>query len=264
MKKFIYLLILVIGFSGCSVDSLDSEDQINSYDAKGDNGKPSADEISLEFSPNEACAGESVNYCLTFPQATNGGGNKSTNVLVDLKVEGDDPETSDEIENSYYVDIFRGQGDTYVCFDYTIEEEGVYEIRYKTAGNNGVEWISDQIVVEDCSNCDNLLVAELTCGDTSILEVSFVAEESGPIVIQGGLTSGTSIIDAQSEALEQNLTHPGVVNSNANVTRWEGDVTACEEVTITIEFTGGNGIGDWTAKRNDIELTDPTPEQTCD
>lgn len=53
--------------------------------------------------------------------------------------------------------------------------------------------------------------------------------------------------------IERNETHQSVQNSNSNVTRWKGDVEACEVVTITIVYSGGNGIGDLTAKRGEGE-----------
>jgi hypothetical protein len=102
-----------------------------------------------------------------------------------------------------------------------------------------------------CDSCENSLEVDVVCGDTTTASFTFTAEEAGDVVIQGGLTNGTLILDANSNILKRNTTHPSVNNSNANVTRWEGTVEACQVVTITIEFEGGNGIGDWTAKRGE-------------
>lgn len=105
------------------------------------------------------------------------------------------------------------------------------------------------------TGCVDTLTTELTCGDTKELVVTFYAEEAGSIVIQGGLSANTTILSATSNVLTQNTTHPGVVNSKANVTRWEGDIEACQEITVTITYTGGNGIGSWSASRDDEKLS---------
>lgn len=139
-------MVLIFGFSGCSVESIESED-VNSIDAKGNVNNLVAESV-LTFSPKESCIGELVEYCLTFPQATAGPNNKETQVLIDLKVIGDDPNT-EETEEFYYVDIFRGKGNTMACFDY-IFDLGTNEIRYKTAGTLGTEWIEDTITISSC------------------------------------------------------------------------------------------------------------------
>jgi hypothetical protein len=109
--------------------------------------------------------------------------------------------------------------------------------------------------------CQDLLTADLACGATNTATFKFTATESGPIVIQGGLTAGTSIVSANSNVLTLNPGHSSA-GGPSNVTRWEGNVVACEEVTITIVFTGGNGIGDWSAKRGEVVLG-ATPAQAC-
>lgn len=255
MKKIIYLLILVIGFSGCSVESYDSNEDLITADANLQNDE------SVSFSPKEACAGELNDYCLTFPQAYSGSMTKKTNVLIDLKVIGNDP-TTEESEDYYYIELLREKGDTRACFQYTFEE-GIYEIRYKTVGAQGTHWINDTIIVDSCTECTNELTAELTCDATKVLNITFTAEEAGPIVIQGGLTNDTEIQSKQSSILTENTTHSSVRNSNANVTRWEGEVEACQEVNILIEFKYGNGIGDWSAKRGE-EVLGTTLEQSCE
>ncbi|MES2648250.1 MAG: hypothetical protein V4717_15340 [Bacteroidota bacterium] len=103
-----------------------------------------------------------------------------------------------------------------------------------------------------CNPCVNALTADYGC-DGSVT-FTFTATEAGPIVIQGGLTDDAIISTASSNVLTRNLTHPAVINSSSSVTRWEGTVEACQVVTVTITFEGGNGIGAWSAKRNDVVL----------
>lgn len=256
MKKILFVLMSAILFSGCSVDSVESE-QLITADAKPSiSAEEDAAPEMFDFE-GVVCQGVASDYCFTFPQATAGPNNKDTNVMLQIYVYGDDPNSD---EDDYWEQVFKGEGGTEVCSDWTFDEVGTYEIRYKIGSGGFTE---DVIVVEDCSSCINELNAELTCGEVRSLNLTFTAEEAGPIVIQGGLTRGAEINSAQSNVLTQNLGHPSVVNSNSSVTRWEGDIEACEEVTIAIEFTGGNGIGDWSAKRGEIELG-YTAEQSCE
>jgi hypothetical protein len=126
---------------------------------------------------------------------------------------------------------------------------------------NGVNFCCFMI---EAIGCENALTAEVSCetdedGCNRHVTFTFTAEEDGPIVIQGGLTHFTTICSATATGgLVQNTTHPGVVNSEANVTRWEGDVVACEEYSVTIHWTSTNDdpeiTGKWTAKRGEVEL----------
>jgi len=141
-------------------------------------------------------------------------------------------------------------------FDYTNVECGdTFNFTFnETSKAANVNWNENIAQLAYCiDDCEDKLTVELECDDINTATFTFLAEEAGPIVIQGGLTNGTTIISAISEELDRNETHSSVQNSNANVTRWEGNVSACQEVTITIKFAGGSGIGDWSAKReNDI------------
>jgi hypothetical protein len=113
------------------------------------------------------------------------------------------------------------------------------------------------------ADCVLGLSVDLSCEENNhIATFTFFAEEAGPIVIQGGLTNGTFNVSGSSNVLTQNTSHPSTNRSRANVTRWEGNVEACEEVSITINFSGGNGIGSWTAQSNGDILGSTSP-QTC-
>jgi hypothetical protein len=161
-----------------------------------------------------------------------------------------------------------------VTYTFKVEEEGIYQFRgsYSPKKVDGV-WCGenitgfvygDNITVVDCTPCTNDLSVVLTCDVTRTATFTFTAEEAGPIVIQGGLSAGTTITSAicDDNVLTRNFTHHSVTSSNANVTRWEGNVDACQEVTITIEYSGGNGIGGWSAKRGDDTLGS-TVAQSC-
>lgn len=162
--------------------------------------------------------------------------------------------------------------------NYTPTEVGFYQFRarYTRTGSpascpfDNTGWVEADPQLEVISACTNELTASVSCSNDECnrsATFSFTAEEDGPIVIQGGLTRFTTICTASaSEGLTQNTTHPGVQNSNSNVTRWEGNVIACETYTVTITWTSANDdeeiTGEWTAQRNDVVLASIAP-LTC-
>lgn len=161
--------------------------------------------------------------------------------------------------------------DGMVDFDYTPNYR-VYEICENNGGppddeeeEEEEEEEEDEGLNDDKENgdCDPGLNVDLQCnGNDHTATFTFFTEEAGPVVIQGGLTNGTFKVSGSSNVLTQNISHPSVNRSRANVTRWEGEVGACEEVVITITFSGGNGIGNWTAQRNG-NIIGSTSAQTC-
>lgn len=241
MKKIMFLLFLATGVIGCSVDSLDTNEEMLTADARF----KSQSAVTITAPEGDLCAGEVLDFTV---DAETG-----SNFQVQQKdVDGEWQQVhlaNKGQEGSASFDVVLLEGENY--FRHTNLGSGPNWLEYQTA-----------FIGVDCNPCENLLVAELTCGDLNVLTVTFTAEKAGPIVIQGGLTNGTEIENATSEDLTRNTTNGGVVNSNANVTRWEGDVEACEEVTITIEFKGGDGVGDWTAERGDDVLGE-TEEEEC-
>jgi hypothetical protein len=103
--------------------------------------------------------------------------------------------------------------------------------------------------------CVDTFSAVLNCDDTNAktLTVSFTPETSGSYVIQGGLNANAVISNATATSpLTRNTTHPSVVNGQASVTRWEGSLTACTPYTVTITYSGGNGVGGWSAKMGEV------------
>ncbi len=118
-----------------------------------------------------------------------------------------------------------------------------------------------------CSEgCEDELTVDLQCGETNTAIFTFYAEEAGAIVIQGGLNANAELTGASSNVLTRNTDHPAVINgATSSVTRWEGDVDACEMVTVTVSWTGTASIGNWTAKREDVTLGEVLGDDvTCD
>lgn len=254
MKKLFYLVILGAGIIGCTTDSIESEN-LESFDAKA---KTQEVENSMSLAESEICYGEAPVFELEFPQRFNGPNEADTRIKIQIETYPGSEEWEEFADLNY-----SGAGPEEYVYEDELLEEGTYSFRANFLGSGGGPGHNASLDVVDCSECTNELTADLTCGEVNTLLVTFTAEEAGPVVIQGGLTNGTTITSKESNVLTANDNHPSVVNSNANVTRWEGDVDACEEVTITIAFEGGNGIGDWTAKRGG-ELLGETEDQECD
>lgn len=255
MKKLFYLVILGAGIIGCTTDSIESE-TLESYDAKL---KAQEVENSMSLEEAEICYGETPVFELEFPQRLNGPNEADTRIKIQIETYPGSGEWEEFADLTY-----SGSGPEEYVYNKELLEEGTYSFRANFLGSGDGPGHNVILDVVDCSECTNELTADLTCGELNTLNITFTAEEAGPVVIQGGLTSGTVIKSKESNVLTANESHSGAVNSNANVTRWEGEVEACEEVTITIEFEGGNGIGDWTVERDDEELLGETEEQACE
>ena len=112
--------------------------------------------------------------------------------------------------------------------------------------------------------CDDELTADVACtSDACNRSVTFTytaGDDYDAIVVQGGLTHFTTICTATATGgLVRNTTHNSVLNSNANVTRWEASgVEECDELTVTITWTSTNNAslitGQWTVKDGDGNL----------
>jgi hypothetical protein len=157
------------------------------------------------------------------------------------------------------------------CISYTIPSAsaGAYNFRGQYNGNSGgcgqdvcnvgYNDYTYTATVVSCG-CDDELSADVSCTeDACNRSVTFTytaGDDYDAIVVQGGLTHFTSICTATATGLVQNLDHPSLDNSNANVTRWEATgVEECDELTVTITWTSTNDdpliTGKWTVKDGD-------------
>lgn len=134
MKKIIFLSLLAIGMTGCSVESMDSEELLTA-DAKF----KLASTCEMVFLEN-VCAGEETVITVNFSQRTNPQGkNLPTNIKVDLEVDGE------------WIDIYRANLNdvTTTSFKYTFTDATDYSLRY-SAGTG--QWNDVQILmVNDCN-----------------------------------------------------------------------------------------------------------------
>jgi len=127
------------------------------------------------------------------------------------------------------------------------------------------------LIGECVVDCEDEFSAVLDCTDpdAKTLTVTFTAENAGDYVIQGGLTAGAVIGSSSATAgFEQNTLHRSWTGPNpARVTRWEGSLDECETVTVTITYSGGAGVGSWSAKSivDGVEVVNGESEdQDCD
>ena len=201
------------------------------------------------------CAGEDHEFCLTFPQATKGNGDlQSTNGQVQLLIDGDDPETTDEIETEYWIQIAHGGGNTGFCFNYTFETAGTYNLQFKASDS---KWSEATVTVENCG-CETSFSGITECGTfgdddqyNRKVVFTFKTELEGEYKIQGGLTNFTG------EEFEVNVTGgeydtrvPG--GSSNRIITATGSLAECGEVVVTVLWNSDNSgdyiIGDWSVE----------------
>lgn len=212
-------------FWSCQKDEL-----LNPDDAMLKKGKVAATVVENPLTWTEVCAGEDLVLTLI------GSGNRQIQHLVN-----DNWINEGNISN----------GDEPLIITIENISAGIHYFRYKI-GSGGFTDL-EPIVIPSC-DCQDLLKENLICGENGSpnkLTVTFTAGEAGEYVIQGGLNAkvdGTVVSMESNNNGSFNTEHSGVVNSNANVIRWEGTIEACKDVEIIVEFSGKCEIGDWTAK----------------
>lgn len=142
MKKLIYLTFLAIGMTGCSVESMDS-DELVTADAKF---KAQDVEKSMHLQETEICFGEAPTFVFNFPQDSKGNGDPKE---TDIQIQQFNPDLNEweQIEKLSY----SGSGPE----EYTYEDEvfaiGTYDFRV-SIGSGGFDYTTTLDVVE-CSDC---------------------------------------------------------------------------------------------------------------
>ncbi len=128
MKKLIYLFILGIGFTSCSVESLDSTENLLTADAKF-----KAQNVEKFNAPAEICAGVLAQF--SFEAAL------KTNLQVQQYV------------NEDWVQVYQISQSTSnpQTFELSFAEPGTYALRYKIGGGGFTE---TTVTVINCNPCD--------------------------------------------------------------------------------------------------------------
>ncbi len=247
MKKIYYLIFLAIGVSGCSVESLDSTENLLTADASA---KIKVANTSTMIFLESVCAGEETLITVNFDQKTNPQGkNLPTNVKVDLLVDGE------------WTDIYRNNVNdvTSISFNYTFEVAKDYTLRFSAEEG---PWNANQILtVNQCctesfsyiDNKDGTYIFTYTVGeDMEAAELVFT-------FAQGAYLSG--LIEDFSQNGNNGQTYKAIM-----------DLQKCDvlEYTITLQANcNGNSAKSnvWTdfkvnddSKKND---NTPTLTQSC-
>jgi hypothetical protein len=142
---------------------------------------------------------------------------------------------------------------TWGTYSYELDEDWAacdnINFALQVSGNGPpAEFVVNYDLIGLCG-CEVSLVTDLVCGETNTLTVTFIPEEDGIYAVQGGLNANAVIQTKGANGLTENTTHPSTINSTASVTRWEGNLTSCDPVTVTIEFTGNCSIGTWSFEK---------------
>lgn len=214
MKKLIFLSLLAIGMTGCSVESMDSEELLTA-DAKF---KIQQVEKSLNLLEAEICEGDAPVFVFNFPQDTKGNGDpKDTNIKIQIETfpGSDDWESFDDL-------TYAGAGPEEYTYEDEVLEVGTYSFRV-SIGSGGFVYTATLDVVE-CSDC----------------EESFSYTANGGNSYTFSYTSSKDIEDAELVfTLAQSETDTGLEawEDKGETKQKTMDLEACKEYTWTVTLT---------------------------
>ena len=144
MKKIIFLSLLAIGMTGCSVESMDSEELLTA-DAIF---KVQEVDKSMNLEAVEICAGEAPVFVFNFPQDTKGNGDlKDTNIKIQIETSPGSGEW-----NSFKDLSYPDAGPKEYTYADEILEVGTYSFRV-SMGPGGFPYTATLDVVE-CNDCE--------------------------------------------------------------------------------------------------------------
>jgi len=145
MKKIIYLFLLLLGVTGCSVEPIDSTENLLTADVKAtiqEVGK------SMNLLESEICAGEAPVFVFNFPQDTKGNGDpKDTNVKIQIETS-----PGSGVWESFEDLTYAGAGPEEYTYNDEILEVGTYSFRV-SIGAGGFDFAATLNIVE-CSECE--------------------------------------------------------------------------------------------------------------
>lgn len=193
-----------------------------------------------------ALVGVPHQFCLVFPQGYKPNGSaKETNGLVQLKVFGDDPSTTDVVELEYWLNIGHESSNTGFCFDYTFTSAGVYYLQFKASG----QFIDAEVeVISPCF--DPFTGLAVSCGTEREANFTFTSDGTSAIKIQGGLTNFTGEDAVVTVPAGYTATQWTPGGSSNRIIKVEGPAS-CTPVVINVKWSsensGGTITGEWTA-----------------
>ena len=214
MKK-IYLLFVAAALAACSAEPVETEG-IDSLDASvTGKTKATVQDVQESFDvPDQICAGEEAQFCMTFPQKYKGNGSlQTTNVQVQLEVAPGDWEQ-----------IYTDDANTESCFSHTFEDDIIYNLRYQIGGGGFTE-IS--VTVEDCGCKESFTYVDN--GDMTYT-FTYTPEED-----MTDVTLSFTFPQANAEFTVEGWEHNGKENSQT----WKRmmDLNACTSYEWTVNLT---------------------------
>lgn len=126
-------MVLILGFSGCSVESYDSNEDLVTADARGGNAL-TADANEFEYPGEDVCVGEEATFTFNVPVGTN--------IQIQELKDGEWEQVEQESATTSNPQVYTMNWDT----------PGVHYFRYK-AGPGGHTQIAP-ITVVNCSDCE--------------------------------------------------------------------------------------------------------------
>jgi len=235
MKKIYYLIFLAIGVSGCSVESIDSTENLFTADAK-----MKLTEVQNFVVPTEICAG--VDPTFSFEAAV------GTNLQVQQLIAGE------------WVQVYKISQSTSnpQNFNLLFEEAGDYSLRYKI-GSRGFTEIS--VTVLNCNVCEE------SFSYTSNLDGSYTFT-----YIPAEDMSGAEVVFTFAQSVVASGYDWPSWNSKSSTRTESMDFDACSVYNWTVfleaDCSGQSGKSNvWTDfKVNDVSKKNentPTLEQSC-
>ncbi len=164
MKKFIFLSLLAIGMTGCSVESMDSEELLTA-DAKF---KIQQVDKSMNLKAVEICAGEAPVFVFNFPQDRLGNRNPKD---TDIQIQWYNPATSNW--EQFKKLSYAGAGPEEYIYEDKVLGLGTYEFR-ASIGSGGFDFYATLDVVK-CSDCEESF--SYTTNDDGSYTFTYIPEE---------------------------------------------------------------------------------------
>ncbi|MBZ9731502.1 hypothetical protein LB467_17585 [Salegentibacter sp. JZCK2] len=239
MKKFVYLIILGAGIIGCSVEPIDSTENLLTADGKI---KLQETEQSMSLKYSEICYGEAPVFVFEFPQKLNGNGSKEQD--TDIKLQIETSPGSGEWEP--FADLtYSGSGPEEFTYKEALFEEGTYSFRANFTGSGGGPNHFVSLDVVDCSDCEESF--SYTENDNGTYTFTYIPEED---------IAASKLVFTFPQGVVEGLNDW----SDSGVTKQTTmDLEACEEYSFTVSLeTDCNGVGQpnanlWTDfKVNDV------------
>ncbi len=217
MKKFIFLSLLAIGMTGCSVESMDSEELLTA-DAKF---KVQEVDKSMNLEAVEICAGEAPVFVFNFPQDALGKGNpKDTNIKIQIETS-----PGSGVWESFKDLTYAGAGPEEYTYENEVLEIGTYSFRV-SIGSGGFLYTATLDIIE-CSDCEESF--SYTTNEDGSYTFTYIPEED---------MEDAEVVFTFAQSVVASGYHWPDWNGKSSTRTETMNLDACSEYTWTISLTG--------------------------